>query len=402
MDGESKRNGIYWLMVYTLFIVMVGPNLPSPLYEIYRKLWHLSTGTISLLFATYPLALIPSLMLAGPLSDRIGRRRLIIPSLLMLMLGSICFASAHTVVWLFVARAFQGIAVGSAIATLTAYLVELHPRQQHNAATVHASLAVASGGAVGPLLAGMLAQFTFQPIVMPYLVHLGLLGPAFLAAWSMPETVAKRSENRRRYFPSWHLLSSLRATFVPGSIAAFLAWSVIALFVALAPTYVGLLLHINALIMTGSIVFLLLGASAATQVLLRNLYAPRAIFYGIAFLLPGLGCVVAAVPLHAPGLLLLGMVINGIGHGLTWMGSLALVTLSAPFSRRAEVLAGFYVAMYLGVALPVIGIGFLSEAIGLYGAFLVFAGAVWILGIGLLLLLKRVSLRSLASPGNQG
>jgi hypothetical protein len=65
------------------------------------------------------------------------------------------------------------------------------------------------------------------------------------------------------------------------------------------------------------------------------------------------------------------------------MGSLALVNLTAPPSGRGAVLAHFYVVMYLGVGLPVIGVGFLSTWIGLYGAIAVFAGTVGVIGMSL-------------------
>lgn len=397
MDDLRKRSSTYWLMAYTLFIVMVGPNLPSPLYELYRKSWHLSAGMITLLFATYPLVLLPFLLLAGPLSDRVGRRKIIAPGLVFAVAGSICFALAHTLAWLFVARALQGIAVGSAIGTLTASLVELHPQQKRRSATVLASLAVATGGAIGPLLAGVLAQYAPYPTSMPYVVHLVLLIPTFFGVRIMPETVMRPLAEQKRYVPSWRLLTSIDVVFALGSAAAFLAWAVIALFVALAPTYVAVLLHVSNLVITGGVVFLLLGASATTQALLRHLPVQRAIGAGIVLLFIGLGSVIAAVPMHSLALLLVGMILNGTGHGLVWMGSLALVTLTAPASRRGEVLASFYVAMYLGVGLPVIGIGILAGIVGLYGSVVVFAGLIGMMGLGLAAFLVKTSPRIVAS-----
>lgn len=390
MDGSRRWGSASWFIAYTLFMVMVGPNVPSPLYELYRKNWHLSAGMITLLFATYPLVLLPCLLLVGPLSDRVERRTILVPGLVIAEAGSMCFALAHAIAWLFVARALQGIAVGSTIGTLTAMLVELHPQQQRHEAPVLASLAVAAGGAVGPVLAGILAQYAPHPTSIPYLVHLLLLMPTLLGVWMMPETIPRQPGRQKRPIPSSRLSVLGGLPFALGSITAFVAWAVIALFVALAPTYVAIFLHVQDLTIIGGTVFLLLGASAVTQALLRDLPAQRAIVTGIVLLLIGLGSVIVAVPIHSLALLLAGMIANGIGHGLAWMGSLALVILTVPSARRGESLARFYVVMYLGVGLPVIGVGFLTAWIGLYGAIAVFAGTIGIVGSSLAALISKV------------
>ncbi|MBO0781279.1 MAG: MFS transporter, partial [Ktedonobacteraceae bacterium] len=225
---------------------------------------------------------------------------------------------------------------------------------------------------------------------LPYMVHLLLLMPTLLGVWMMPKTIPRQPGRQKRPIPSSRLSVLNGSPFALGSVTAFVAWAVIALFVALAPTYVAIFLHVQDLMVIGGVVFLLLGASTVTQALLRELPAQRAIVTGIVLLLLGLGSVIIAVPMHSLALLLAGMIANGIGHGLAWMGSLAFVTLTAPSSRRGEILARFYVVMYLGVGLPVIGVGFLTAWIGLYGAIAFFAGTVGIMGVSLAVFISKV------------
>ena len=53
-----------------------------------------------------------------------------------------------------------------------------------------------------------------------------------------------------------------------------------------------------------------------------------------------------------------------MGQGLAYLGSLALLNQIAPPHQRGEVTSGFYIATYLGVALPVLGVGFGAQLVG--------------------------------------
>jgi MFS family permease len=108
----NKTAKPFWLVGYLLFMLMVGTNLPTPLYGVYKHQWGFSSGILTLIFAVYALTIIPSLLLFGPLSDRFGRKKVLLPGLIVAAIGSILFALAHDVTWLFIARAIQGLAVG--------------------------------------------------------------------------------------------------------------------------------------------------------------------------------------------------------------------------------------------------------------------------------------------------
>ncbi|GAY76166.1 putative drug efflux protein [Sporolactobacillus inulinus] len=70
----SKRGVAFWLVAYSLFITLLGTNIPSPLLALYRAQWHLSVGMVTLLFASYAIVVIPTIILSGQLSDQIGRK----------------------------------------------------------------------------------------------------------------------------------------------------------------------------------------------------------------------------------------------------------------------------------------------------------------------------------------
>src|SRR5438105_3646739 len=106
-------------------VLMAGANLATPLYAVYAKEFGFSSLVLTSIFATYAFVLVPALILFGRLSDRFGRRPVILAGLAVACGGLVLFALASGTAWLFAARALQGLAVGMIGGAATAALVEL-------------------------------------------------------------------------------------------------------------------------------------------------------------------------------------------------------------------------------------------------------------------------------------
>ena len=112
---------------YAVAALVVGLGLfasvtPSPLYRTYSVLWHFSPLTLTLIYATYAFGVLASLLLAGGVSDDVGRRPVLLGALGALMVSSVLFMVAGSAVWLFVARGLQGLATGAALSAASAAL----------------------------------------------------------------------------------------------------------------------------------------------------------------------------------------------------------------------------------------------------------------------------------------
>src|SRR4029078_7851831 len=142
-----------------------------------------------------------------------------------------------------------------------------------------------------------------------------------------------------------------RAEFAFASAVSFTVWTAPALYLTLAPTYVATILNLNNLAVGGAIASAMVGTSALTQGLGGSLSLGTAIRAGLVLLSIGLAGVVLSSPLQSLSALLVGTLIVGAGHGLAFMGSLALVNRIAPIGRRAETASNFYVISYFGIAL---------------------------------------------------
>lgn len=366
---RAVRPGAFWATAYTLFVLLMGTNLPTPLYRGYETRFGFSPLVVTCIFAAYVAALVPSLLLGGPLSDAVGRRKVLLPAVLLAALGSLVFALANGTASLFAARILQGIAVGAASGALTAALSELEPNGSRHRAALISTVASLAGLGAGPLVAGLIAQYVPEGYVLPYIVELVLLAPAAIAMMSLPGNRATAKWRPRR--PS--IPPGIRDAFIASGAANFLAFSVIGLFLALVPSYVTRLSGSANLAVAGGAVTLMLGCSIIAQIVARDRPALGLQITGMALLSTGLALLAVAGSISSLALLLLASVIAGAGHGMTFLGGLTEINRLAPSDRHAEVLSSFFVVVYLGVGVPVIGVGLLATVFDLLTAVQVFA-----------------------------
>lgn len=360
-------------VAYTVLMLLAGPNVPTPLYSTYERVFGFSPLVLTLIFAIYALVQIPALLVFGQLSDAIGRRRVLLPAIAVAALGSALFAVATNIVWFFVARAAQGLALGAGLGTASAALSDTDPEANHARAAMVGSLAVASGIAFGPLLGGVLAQYAPAPLVLPYLVHVGLLAVAFVAM----SRYLRRTEAADRWRPSRPgVPTTIRRRFVLAGVSAFLAFSVSALFLTLMPSYIRDITGSHNLALAGGIVTVMLGCATLVQPVARSLSTLRAQILGQALLVVGLAGIIGAARTGSLAVALLATIVTGVGQGLAFGGSLGAVNAVAPDHRRADILSSYYVIVYLGLSVPIIGVGFIALATGQLVAVQIFAYAI--------------------------
>lgn len=384
----------FWAAAYALLILLTGTNLPTPLYRGYEARFGFSPLMVTLIFAAYVAVLIPSLLVAGPLSDAVGRRSVLLPAVALASLGSLVFALATGTGWLFAARILQGLALGASSGALTAALTELEPDGNRRRAALVSTVVSVGGLGLGPVLAGVLAQYAPAPHVLPFVVEIVLLAPAAAVVTMLPVTRARtRWRPRRPEIPA-----AMRTVFATSGAASFLAFAVIGLFLTLIPTYVATLSGSTNLLLGGAAVALMLVCSALAQLLGYGRPARALEIVGLPLLAIGLVLLALAGQLASLILLLAATVIAGTGQGLAFLGGLTVVNQAAPADRHAEVLSSFYVIIYLGVGLPVIGVGFLTTVAGLLTAVQYFAGFAALLCLAMLLVLARARRGISATP----
>jgi MFS family permease len=379
---------------------MLGTTLPTPLYGLYRQQFGFSELTVTVIFAAYAAGVIASLVLFGRLSDQLGRRRVLLPGLLLSAVGAVCFLAAGGVALLLVGRVASGLAAGIFTGTATATLVDLAPPGGRRRATLVATLANTGALGTGPLLAGLLAQWPGSPLRLAFWVDLALLVPAAIGIWAMPEPALK--PRHPRLHPQ--LLSvpqEMRSTFVQAAAAAFAGFAVLGLFTAVGPAFLGQDLGVTSTAVVGIIVFAVFAASTTGQVLLRFVPERMAIPAGAGALIAGMGLLALGLAASSLALLVLGGMIAGFGQGLSFRAGLTAVNERSPAAQRGAVVSSFFVVSYVAISVPVIGEGVLAQMIGLRAAGLIFAAVVAALSALALAIRRSTASNGLRSPRQQ-
>jgi MFS family permease len=361
-------------------------------------MFQFSSGVLGLVFGAYTLGVLVTLFLVAPQGERVGRKKLLYLAMGLTALGGLVFAFAPGVLWLTLARAICGLGVGATSSVATAAMSDLEPNQdQHHVARV-AVAANFGGFAIGVVASGMVVQFAPYPTHLAYLLPLIACGIGFLAVYVTPETASAIGSKARFKIQSIAVPAALRRPFWVAAVGIAACYSIYGLFAALIPSYVRQGLGILSPLAAGGIVALMFGTAALMQLATPQIHDRRALLLGFPLLLGSLIALVLILPLATWSFLLLVSVGLGGAVGLTFMGSVTLVDRVAPEGDRGEMLAGFYSAGYLALAIPTIGVAEASESIGLTNAGVIF-GSVLAVAVAVLYV---TAYRTPTPPGGGG
>jgi predicted MFS family arabinose efflux permease len=396
--GSRRHERGFWVIAYVFAVTMAFAAAPAPLYVLYAAKDGFGSFTTTLIFAAYAAGVALSLYLAGHLSDRFGRRRLVVPAVLLNLGAALIFIAAHDLGWLLTARFLCGLGVGMLTATATAHLSELHraarPGASPAGAAVVATAANIGGLGLGPLVAGFAAQYLNAPLTTPYVIFTALLLLGIVAVALVPETVDSASLD-----PAWSyrpqrisVPAPARLGFIAAATLAFVGFAMFGLFTSLAPSFVAHNLGHTSHALAGVIAFVVFGSAAVSQILTSTWPTARLNAVGLTLLTVGLVLVIAGILSSTLALLIIGGVVAGSGSGISFKAAVGTVISLAPVAQRGETLAGLFLIAYLGMALPVITLGLLLEVTSLHVAIALF-GTLMALLLALAAALVRIGAR---------
>jgi MFS family permease len=376
-----------WLAFVGLAIFTMGTSIVTPLFPLYAEQFNLSAGTITLLFATYTATVVPTMLIAGNLSDMLGRKRLILPAMATITAASLVFGFTTSVTMLFAGRILQGLAIGMFLGVGAAFVVDhARPERRELAAQV-AGVGFRLGFGLGPGLAGILAQYASDPIHRPFHWHALLMVVAILAIVFAPETLPRRRGLRfaiRVGVPPGQFRGF--ATFI--APAGFLMSFFDATLLSLVPLYMVDTLGTRNLALVGLVGFLVLGAGAFTPLIFRGLPPRRAMITGVVASTCGSLLVVAAAGVGTVALVIVAAGIIGFTNGLILQGATSICSLVVPANERGKLVSALYMCCYAGTV-PSVALGYLSRGIGLTATMAVFSAAAACLASFVLLVGRR-------------
>jgi MFS family permease len=341
--------------VFALFAVAAGTNVPTPLLLVYQERLDLSPQVLTALFGSYAAGLVPALFVAGPLSDRLGRRRVALPGILLSAVASLAFAAAgDSLELLFAARFLQGVVSGVVFSVASAWIGELSLASGDGAGGRRAAFAMTAGFSLGPLMSGLLGQYAPAPTVLPYLVHAVLATAGLVLALRLPETVDLRPAPPPPGLPAAVPVPLVR----PGDgLVVLTVLAPVAVCVYAFPTAVisavPLLVDLPAagVAVTGVLAGVTLGAGTLVAGLQRRLGRWTAVV-GVVLGTVGFAAATAFTATAALPWLVAAAPLLGAGSGLCLAAGLTLTTRLAAPARLGALTSLFLAFAYVGFAAP--------------------------------------------------
>lgn len=350
----TSRLPPWFRVAAAMFAVGWGANQFAAMLLVYREEDGFSGEAVTALFGAYALGLIPALLIVGPISDRIGRRVVMRPVLVLSVLATVVLVAGQDHLWLLlVGRLMAGVASGAAFAPGTAWVKELSADKPPGTGARRATLALSAGFGSGPLVAGIVAQWLPEPTVLPYLPHLALMLVVAPVSWHAPELrVDRTTGSATRRAEVWAAMRT--RTFVLGiALTAPWVFGIAATSFATLPTFVAI--DVAPIAVTGSLAGLTLWTGVAIQPLGRRLGDPRLIITtGLAAAAAGLATGIVLAESGRAWLLVPAAILLGTGYGLILVGGLTTVERLAHPDDLGTLNAIFYSLTYLGFAAPLL------------------------------------------------
>jgi MFS family permease len=237
------------------------------------------------------------------------------------------------------------------------------------------------------LLCGVIAHYVRHPLQIAYVLHLALLVLGVVAIAIVPEPVDVRGP-RRWQFQRLVVPDEGRAAFLQAGTGSFAGFALLGMFTSVCPAMLHLLGH-NDPALTGVVVFVVFAASIAGQLGTARLPAVRVVVIGTAGLIVGLAGVGLALQQSSLGLLIAGGVVAGAAQGAGFRAALELVTAASRPDQRGAVASSFFAISYVGLSIPVIGIGLATREYGLVHAGEAFTAVLAVLTVAALVGLVR-------------
>ncbi|MGI5519898.1 MFS transporter [Micromonospora sp. CA-259024] len=376
--GRSVTHGVgFWIAAVMFLVVMAYSTVPTPLWSLYQERDGFSTLAITFAFAAYAVGVVISLFLAGHLGDIYGRRRILLIAIALEIASAGIFLLWPALPGLILARVVSGLGIGILTATITAHILDLHSTARPGAdltrGQVVATAANLGGFGAGALVSGTLAQWITAPLVTPYIAFLVLLVLALIGVALVPET-ATPPELRPKYRPQRvRVPDSARGTFLLAGGMTFAAFAVLGLLTSLVPGFVSGQLHITSRFTSDLVVFATFAAAVLAQIAVRSLSVRAQVPIGTVLPVVGIAVVTGVVvQVGALKWFFAGGILTGAGGGPLFKAAPAVAGSLADASHRGEVLAGIFLIGYIGLTLPVVGIGVATLAVSLTTALIGF------------------------------
>lgn len=343
-----------WLLAFGLFAVSYGTNVSTPFLVLYRDRLDLSASQTMAIFVVYVAGILGTLLMAGPISDRVGRRPLVVPMIVLSAVAScVMILGRDNFGLLLLGRALLGVVSGGALGVGAAWLLELLGEGNEMRASVITTLVTFGGFGVGPPISALFEAFLPSPLVFPYVLHAAIALVAAAGTWLVPETRPPNpsaplsvtfgvpSGHRREFF----------TVVVPASMWVFCFPS---MGFALFPVLISESVDTGRVAVAAGAGMLTAWAGLFSRPLVGRLGAAPSLPVGMISGVLGYGLGWYAFETGAWPVLLVASMLLGLAAGTLTTGALGVLGAMNAGEQRGALTSSFYVLAYPGMAMPLV------------------------------------------------
>ena len=369
-QAPARAHNVLPAVLFLLFATGWAANHFAAMLPVFASSEGLSHQALDGAFGIYAVGLLPALLFGGSLSDRLGRRPLLLSGAAVAGLGNLSLLCEHDQAGIFIGRLIVGAGVGVAMSAGTAWSADIGG----GSGSVLAGVSLSAGFGCGPLVSGLLAQFADSATYVPFIATIALSATAVVVGALLarvPDDAASRYQpietDKERAEHGGNAIAALSSA-LPMALWVFSCATVTIVTLAERMQY-----RFSGPWVPGVAAAVTLTAGVGIQMVARRRgWRRSAGIVGAAVAALGFGAVVAVGETPSLAVFLLIAVVLGIAYGLCLREGLIDIETMSPPRLRGTLTGVFYVVTYLGFGLPVLLVA-IKPAVGAVTPMLVLA-----------------------------
>lgn len=355
MRDFSPRTS-FWVAGAVVALALWTSACPTMTYPLYQAEWDVSATVVAWIFAAYPIALIPVLIVLGDVSDHIGRRMSIVWGLLAELLGVLCFVVAGDVAWLLVGRALMGLGVGLSLSPANVAMVEFSRPGQERRASAAATGISALGIALAMIVGGVLTEYAPFPMRLHFVVLAISIVAVTLLVLRIPGHTRGETAEPWRVRPIV-IPQDRRGIFVAGSIAFASSFLLGAIVLPMGARIAHQLAGSTNALVTGALLSVFAVFITLTSLFARRFGEWSVVTVGSVGSIVAVWLYVVTGAAHSMVVFFVASACAGAAYAFNFAGGLTVLSKYAAPHHRASMVSGGYLIGYLaqGIGAPLLG-----------------------------------------------